>query len=237
MEIVQQELRVVLPGDVISIDLENIENHGTVVLGPGLRQDGESIVATKQGILKHIPVSNRWWIESNQKRYVAATGESVLGIVTARLAEYYRVDIGTAHTAVLPVLAFEGATKRNKPNLLPRTLVYCRVTMANRDMEAELDCVNPTTGKADGFGPLKDGYMFKCSLGLCRRLLNPSTPILAILGNHFPFEIAVGMNGRVWINSNTFQDTILIANAIQNSEYLSSEECKTMVEELINART
>lgn len=93
----------------------------------------------------------------------------MLGVVTARLADYYRVDIGTAHTAVLPTLAFEGATKRNKPNLQPRTLVYCRVAMANRDMEAELECVNPTTGKADGFGELKGGFVIKCSLGLCRR--------------------------------------------------------------------
>lgn len=29
----------------------------------------------------------------------------------------YRVDIGSAHPATLDALAFEGATKRNKPNL------------------------------------------------------------------------------------------------------------------------
>ncbi|CDH50149.1 exosome complex exonuclease rrp40 [Lichtheimia corymbifera JMRC:FSU:9682] len=229
---VDQASRVVLPGDVIH-EATNNEQQGVITLGPGLRQDGEHIVATKAGMLKHAPPM-RWWIESNQKRYIAATGESVLGVVTAKLAEYYRVDIGTAHTAVLPALAFEGATKRNKPNLAPRTLVYCRIAMANRDMEAELDCINPTTGKADGFGELKGGYMIKCSLGLCRRLLDANTPILQLLGEHFPFELAVGMNGRVWLNSNSTKDTIMLANAILNSEYLSEEECKAMVQGLIN---
>ncbi|GAA5800866.1 hypothetical protein EDC94DRAFT_697441 [Helicostylum pulchrum] len=221
--------RIVLPGDVIDVDTDS-----TVILGPGLRQEGEDVVATKAGILRHLETGNKWWIESNQKRYIAATGESVIGTVTAKMAEYFRVDIGAAHSATLPLLSFEGATKRNRPNVTLHSLLYCRVAMANPDMEAELECVNPQTGKADGFGELTGGYVFKCSLGLCRRLLNPNTPILTLLGKYFPFETAVGMNGRVWINSEEIKNTTLIANAILNSEYLSTEECKQMVEELVN---
>jgi exosome complex component RRP40 len=41
--------------------------------------------------------------------------------------------------------------------------------MANKDMEPELECVNPTNGKSDGFGELKNGYMFECSSSLSRR--------------------------------------------------------------------
>jgi exosome complex component RRP40 len=41
----------------------------------------------------------------------------VLGTVVARHADGYRVDIGTAQMASLDGLAFEGATKRSKPNL------------------------------------------------------------------------------------------------------------------------
>lgn len=37
-----------------------------------------------------------------------------------RNAEGYRVDIGTAQPAILDGLAFEGATKRSKPNLKVR---------------------------------------------------------------------------------------------------------------------
>ncbi|KAI9246143.1 hypothetical protein BY458DRAFT_528232 [Sporodiniella umbellata] len=223
------DFNTVLPGDIVSVNTET-----TVVLGPGLRQEGDEVVATKAGILRHFESGNRWWIESNQKRYIASTGESVIGTVTAKLGEYFRVDIGTAHSAVLPMLAFEGATKRNRPNLSVRSLVYTRVSMANRDMEAELECVNPSTGKADGFGELSGGFVFCASLGLCRRLLNPKTPILTLLGDRFPFETAVGMNGRVWVNSEEHNITILIANAIQYSEYLSEEECHQLVKDLIS---
>lgn len=57
--------RIVLPGDVIDVDTES-----TIVLGPGLRQEGDDVVATKAGILRHLEVGNRWWIESNQKRVI-----------------------------------------------------------------------------------------------------------------------------------------------------------------------
>jgi exosome complex component RRP40 len=50
-------------------------------------------------------------------QYVPIPQESVVGVVTARLGESYRVDIGSAHPATLDALAFEGASKRNRPNL------------------------------------------------------------------------------------------------------------------------
>ena len=40
-----------------------------------------------------------------------------MGTVMGRTTDGYRVDIGSAHMASLDGLAFESATKRNKPNL------------------------------------------------------------------------------------------------------------------------
>ena len=50
-------------------------------------------------------------------QYVPAAQESVIGVISQRQGESYRVDIGSAYMASLDGLAFEGATKRNKPNL------------------------------------------------------------------------------------------------------------------------
>ena len=44
-------------------------------------------------------------------------GESVLGVVTQRAGDVYRVDIGASVLASLSYLAFEGATKKNRPNI------------------------------------------------------------------------------------------------------------------------
>ena len=50
-------------------------------------------------------------------QYVPMKGDRVLGVVTKTTGKSYRVDIGSAMSAFLPELAFEGATKRNRPNL------------------------------------------------------------------------------------------------------------------------
>lgn len=50
-------------------------------------------------------------------QYIPSQKELVLGTIIARHAEGYRVDIGSSQMAQLDALAFEGATKRSKPNL------------------------------------------------------------------------------------------------------------------------
>lgn len=54
-------------------------------------------------------------------KYVPAAQEPVVGIVSARQGEGWRVDIGSAHHASLDALAFEGASRRNRPNLKVRS--------------------------------------------------------------------------------------------------------------------
>ncbi|KAG8934473.1 exosome non-catalytic core subunit rrp40 [Tulasnella sp. 417] len=94
-------------------------------LGPGLLHvpsgDGsdspDTVIATKPGVLGTNKKRKELWVESNATRYVPAPQESVVGIITNRSGEGYRVDIAGAHTAYLDSLSFEGASKRNKPNL------------------------------------------------------------------------------------------------------------------------
>ena len=47
------------------------------------------------------------------------------------------------------------------------------------------------------------------------RLLDPKHFLLPLLGSRFPLEVAVGMNGRVWINSKEVKQTIAIARCIE----------------------
>lgn len=81
-------------------------------------------------------------------------------------------------------------------------LLYVRVVKANVGVNPELSCTD-ASGKAAEFGPLKDGYMFETSTGLSRMLLSsPPFPVLEALGKKLSFEIAVGLNGRVWVIKN-----------------------------------
>ncbi|KAJ3039922.1 exosome non-catalytic core subunit rrp40 [Rhizophlyctis rosea] len=205
--------QLVLPGDRILYDPSSQK----IKIGPGLQQEDTLLIGTKLGVL-HKAAGNRWWIDSNQRRYIPATNENILGIVTHRISEGYRVDIGAAQPATLDQFAFEGATKRNKPNLEVGTLVYAKVTVANKDMEPEIECLNQSTKKADGYGEIKGGHLFRVSLAMARSLLDPSSPLLKLLSQSFPFEIAVGMNGRIWINAAQTIQVITAANILQKAD-------------------
>ena len=84
--------------------------------------------------------------------------------------------------------------------------------------------------------PLKDGYMFETSTGLSRRLLSsPTCPVLEALGKKLSFEIAVSLNGWVWVNAATPDIIVVVANAIMNSESLSAAQQIIMVEHLLKS--
>ncbi|OAO98109.1 hypothetical protein AXX17_AT4G36850 [Arabidopsis thaliana] len=113
------------------------------------------------------------------------------------------------------------------------TLLYLRVVKTNIGMNPELSCTE-ASGKAALFGPLRDGFMFETSTGLSRMLLNsPTRPVIEALGKKLSFEIAVGLNGRVWVNATAPRIVIIVANAIMNSESLSGTQQRIMVEKLL----
>lgn len=106
-------------------------------------------------------------------QYVPSPGDAIIGQITAKNAEFYTLSLGSAHSATLPVLAFEGATKRHRPNLKIGALVYALVTSAESWMEPEVTCVDPSTGKGNGMGELegKEGAcgVVEISLGFAKR--------------------------------------------------------------------
>ncbi|KAF4081130.1 hypothetical protein AMELA_G00157930 [Ameiurus melas] len=219
---------VVLPGDVFRFHVSSVEQDSSVkvekiVCGPGLRRNGDEIQVYKSGILRH-KQPNLYWIDSQQKRYVPVKGESVIGIVTAKTGDIFKVDVGSSEQASLSYLAFEGATKRNRPNVQVGDLVYAQFIIANKDMEPELVCID-SCGRANGMGVFgADGLLFKVSLGLVRRLLSPQSEIVKDLEKIFPFEMVVGLNGRVWIKAKTIQQTLIVANLLESCENMTAQQ-------------
>ena len=57
--------------------------------------------------------------------------------------------------------------------------------------------------------------------------------VLASLGAALAFELAVGQNGRVWVGGADVGATVLVANALGNSERLSPGQAHIMVKKLL----
>jgi len=146
--------------------------------------------------------------------------------------------------ATLPSLAFEKATKKTKPNLNQGALVYARVSLANKHMEPELECVSQSTGKSDGLGPLVGGMVFDISTALARRMLlaRPAevgkVVILDELGAAgLTFESAIGHNGKLWVSSESLSTVLLVGKAVTETDRkaLTVEEQKKLARRLLQS--
>ncbi|KAJ9646082.1 uncharacterized protein PV06_01918 [Exophiala oligosperma] len=197
--------QIVLPGDVVASN--QLPTSQKRKIGRGLRPNPTTheYTATIGGLLEVDYRKKAAQVSAPDARYVPKAGDLVIAQVRGSSIDYFHVYIN-AHSppAILPQLAFEGATKKTRPNLKPNDLVYAKVVSAQKNMEVELSCVNPSTGKAepDGLGPLTNGMVFDVSPGLAERLLK-KVGVVALdeMGSRLPggFEIAVGCNGKVWV--------------------------------------
>lgn len=87
---------------------------GPLRIGVGLVQSGSSICATKAGFLRQ-KRARHFLVDTSQKTYIPCLEDFVIGIVRFRRGkeEEYDIDINSHYTASLPVIAFEGATRKN----------------------------------------------------------------------------------------------------------------------------
>ena len=232
----------VMPGDDVT---EYIKQHNdsqnVVQLGHGLvRDDGGSIVATAAGTVKFRSPGNYWVDDfSRATHYYPRAGDQVVGIIEDRGGDWYKVNIGCGCSALLNRLSFEGASKRNKPEMERGDVAYMRVAAAHRDMDVELTCVSASGVKKDWssgeciYGPLAEGLLLRVSLQQAKVLLRPDCALLNTLGKHVPFEIAVGMNGIVWFKAGGVLDAIILRNTLANAEGLDDLHTEAMVLQLL----
>jgi len=203
------------------------------------------LTATQAGILTTDAKRNNVSILSfSNRRYIPAINDLVIAQVHHSSVDFFHCIV-TPHTAhaLLGQLSFEGATKKTRPQLKQGDLVYARVLSVGvgAGAEVEITCVHPATGKAEpgGMGPLNGGMMFDISTGMATRLLRASSSsaddnegvdglvVLSELGKKLEsiggFELAVGRNGKVWVDcsnagENEVKATIAIGQCLQGTD-------------------
>lgn len=67
------------------------------------------------------------------------------------------------------------------------------------------------------------------------RLLAPGCAIIQDLGQLYPFELVLGMNGRIWVKAKTTQQTLIVANVLEACEHMTAEQRKQTVAKLLES--
>lgn len=219
---------IVLPGnDVSHIVLKGDTcKRSEKTIGPGLKTVDNKIIVCNGGVLRYKD-DKYFWIEYFKKKYIPVKDDVIVGIVAAKTSEMYKVDIGASELATLPYLAFTNATKKNRPDIKVGNVVAAKIKMATPFMESEISCVEYTNSVI--LGQLENGFLINVSLNYALRLKKSNSKLLYHLGQMVPYEIVIGANGKIWINSASIRATIAIGNAILNAEHLEEEEIPQLI--------
>lgn len=98
-----------------------------------------------------------------------------------------------------------------------------------------MECVNSSTGQADGYGELKGGYLINVSLAYARMLHFKGGPLLTSLGSLVSFEIVIGLNGKVWINASDVLTTWKIARCVELGQKWRVEDIEENIAKILNS--
>ncbi|PSK46039.1 hypothetical protein B9Z65_5007 [Elsinoe australis] len=233
---------VVLPGTQIPpSSFPSASSNKALALGPGLRAiQSTTIESVTAGALHSDSRKHAIWVETTGGRYQPSVGDLVVATVHHSAADVFHCIV-TPHTpfAILGQLAFEGATKKTRPNLTAGSLVYARVSKVEKWGDVELECFNSATGKSEGMGPLKGGTVFEVSSGFARRLImgggKGGVVVLEDLGEKLRFEVAVGRNGQVWVDAGGIKETIAVGQVLKqvDEEDLNVEQQQKLVRKVL----
>jgi len=221
------------PGDEFVLS----PNDGNVILGPGLRlkpvidETLKIAKVCKPGFLSKTKPNN-FYISMGTKNYNPFKKEDVVGIINKKSGDQYVVDFGTRDRVTLSKFAFEGATKKNKPDLKIGDVVFGRFLELPQDYPFEITCV-ASSGKSNGLGPLEGGVVFQIPVHLVQTLQTSNklggSELLKKFGDITAFETAVGANGFVWASSKSPLTNVLISLAVQSAADLRPDEHECLV--------
>src|SRR3990167_6351095 len=175
---------IILPGEAISVESHDAKfGNGFLEISPGvaiatvagkleLRSKAAKLELTGQSSDQQPTThTKKLSIKSLRSIYFPQAGDNVIGIIVKKGPESYGVDINCGQPAFLDSVEFNGATKRNKPNLKVGDAIFTKVESVNKFLAPVLTCKSKhckkdwTSGEST-YGQLKDGIVHTLSPGL-----------------------------------------------------------------------
>lgn len=159
--------------------------------------------------------------------YHPKKGDTVIGTIRQRTGDDWLVNIGYSHGAILPELAFNGATKRNCPKFERGDLVLCTVHETPDTSDVLLTCVTKT--KTDKMGPLNGGTLVRGRPDTLTKFLE--FDMADLIRTKTAFTFSFGKNGLIWIDASNPTVSAQLAHAI--TESLGSDNPRDTLESFL----
>eukprot|EP01060_Flectonema_neradi_P038158 TRINITY_DN7933_c0_g1_i1.p1 TRINITY_DN7933_c0_g1~~TRINITY_DN7933_c0_g1_i1.p1 ORF type:complete len:264 (+),score=42.85 TRINITY_DN7933_c0_g1_i1:39-830(+) len=205
----------VMPGE----EIVSLKPGAVVSIGRGLKQDLTKLISVRSG--QYDEQNNKHVVIGDEKSYIPRNEDIIVGtIVRGGGFIGYWVDAGAGSLFKLDSLAFDGASKRLRPELKVGASVYARVIQSRSELEMVVSCHSVTGVKKDWvtgeslFGELKGGYIHSIRTQFAKMLLADYEDILSNIGDRLAFECCIGVNGRIWLRAKTIKQTARLARCL-----------------------
>jgi exosome complex RNA-binding protein Rrp4 len=200
-----------------------------------------NLISKKCGILlcdkngKVVENTSEEVFRSLGKYYSPKEEDVVLGIIVQKSSEFVKVDISTYSHAILNTKDFEGATKKLKPIINLGDIIFARVSKVNKFDAPVLSCLSEHGNKswASGesfFGILNGGNVYDFPKIYSWDFYKDNYA-LSRLYDVANFEIVFGMNGKMWIKSDTAENVSNIYEILLSSIKLDKDEIEKLIHE------
>lgn len=171
--------------------------------------------------------------------YNPKVGDIVIGIITQKTFEYFRVNISTNKEATLNSIDFEGATRKTRPNLSVGDVVFAQIEKENKYSNVTLTCKSATNKKGwmtgeSKFGELKEGKVFELGRYLCLKLLDDKELRARLKECVKDLRLKIGVNGRIWIKAEDICMIQTVYDAIREGMKLSGDEREVYLNKMFN---
>jgi exosome complex component RRP4 len=197
---------VVVPGEVLATGMDYLPSYGTY------RKD-DQIVASQLGlarldgkVIKVIKLSGA---------YMPKINDTVIAKVIDVLMSGWRVDLGCAYSAVLPLKDASSRYIARNANL--REFIdmdeYIVVTVTNVTSQKLID----VSMRGPGLMQLEKGQVFKVNCNKVPRIIGKQGSMVSMIKQHTNCKIIVGQNGYVWISGEPEKE-VLAVKAIKKIE-------------------
>jgi len=169
--------------------------------------------------------------------YSAKKDDIVIGIISQKTYEIYRVNILASKEASLNSIDFEGATRKTKPNLNVGDVVFAKVEKENKYSNVTLTCKCSSNSKGwssgeSTYGELKGGKLYDYNRYLCLKLLDNKDFIYRLKECVKKLQLKIGYNGRIWIKTELIEDNPKVFQAIKEGLNLNNEEREIFLNKL-----
>ncbi len=193
-----KDKEIVIPGQLLA------EGMDFVPTGDAYREDDKvyskrlGLVEINKRVIKVIPLSGS---------YVPREGDTVVGVVSDILVSGWRVDLGGAYSAVLPIKDAVNEFIKRGEDLTKYfdigDVLFAKISRVTSQMLIDL------TLRDKGLTKLVGGRIIKFPPVKVPRIIGKNASMITMLKKATQCKIYVGKNGYIWIDGKPNQELLL----------------------------